>query len=154
MWLPWLVFLAPATALPAPALPELARLAPIIGTWSSNEVTSHCDWSPDRRWIVCDQKGTVGGKTFDALSLYGYSPTTKQYVFFTEPDGAQAPFGATLKIEGKHWTYVPTNPEAAKSFRTVNDFVAPDHYDWQALQSEDGGKTWSVAMSGTSKRVK
>src|SRR5262249_34177607 len=102
---PWLVFLAPAKALasPPPALPQLAALQPIVGTWKSDAVVSHCDWSPDRRWVVCDQKGTADGKPFEALSLYGYSPTRKDYVFFTIPEGNKTAWGATLRIEGKRW---------------------------------------------------
>ncbi len=146
--LPWLVFLAPATA-----VPELAALQPIVGTWKSEQVVSRCDWSPDRRWVVCDQKGIADGKPFDALSLYGYSPTRKAYVFFTLPEGNKTAWGATLRIEGKTWTYVANEPEDARRFKTTNEFGAPDHYDWKVWQSKDG-EHWSVVKSGTSARVK
>ena len=146
---PWLVFLAPATALPSP----LQALQAIVGSWKSDEVVSHCDWSPEHRWVVCDQKGTADGHPVDAISLYGYSPSRKEYVFFTTPEGAKQPFGATLRIEGKSWTYVANDPDAARRFKTTNVFGDGTSYTWQVSQSSDG-QHWTVVKSGTSTRVK
>jgi hypothetical protein len=147
---PWLVFLAPATALPSPA----ATLEAIVGTWKSDQVISHCDWSPDHRWVICDQKGTADGKPVDALSLYGYSPTRKEYVFFTIPEGNKTAWGATLRIDGKRWTYVANDADAAKRFRTINEFSTGESYKWEVQQSSDGGQHWNVVKSGTSTRMK
>lgn len=157
MWAPWLVLLAPATALPSTpklALPELSKLAPLVGVWESRGIRSHCDWSPDHRWLICDQFGGSEGEKFDAISMYSYSPKRNAMIFYTMPDGQPLPFSATLKIEGKRWTYIPVDPQAAKHFRTINEFQDADHYTWQALGSDDDGKTWKAVMTGESTRVK
>jgi hypothetical protein len=147
---PWLVFLAPATALP---VPELAPLQAIVGTWKSEAVVSHCDWSPEHRWVVCDQSGTVEGKPFSAISIYGYSVNRKQHVFFTTPDGAKQPYATTLRLEGKTWSYLPVDEADARKFKTTNEFTSADSYVWKVWRSSDG-EHWKVIQSGTATRMK
>ncbi len=134
---------------------QLAALQPIVGNWHSAEpaektdVTSRCAWSPAHQFVICDQEGTFQGKPFTALSIYGWSEAKKGYIFYGAQNGGD-PSSTELQIEGKTWTYVPG---AGGQWKTTNEFLDRDTYEFKVFHAEDG-KTWKVVSSGRSKRVK
>ena len=134
---------------------QLAALEPIVGNWHSadpaekTDVTSRCAWSPARRFVICDQEGVVEGKPFSALSIYGWSDAKGSHIFFGAQNGGD-PSSTALQIEGKTWTYLPG---AGGTWKTTNEFLDPNTYEFKVLHTEDG-KTWKVMKSGRSVRIK
>ena len=145
-------------ALPAAAA-EIDALQPIVGTWVNEEdggktkVTSKCAWSPDQKFVICDQGGAVEGKPYSALSIYGYSAVKKHFIFYDVRDGA-APWPAMLAIDGKVWSYLAEQKAAPgeAQYKTTNEFSGSDEYGYKVWRSDDG-KKWAVIKSGTSKRA-
>jgi hypothetical protein len=155
---------APAASAPGAAASAVDALGPIVGTWRTTkeataeagktDLTSRCGWSPGRRYVVCDQAGTVAGKPYVASGLYGFGETQRAYVFYALHDGG-APWVGHLIIEGALWTYLDPQPAAPgeKRYKTTNEFTGKDEYQFKIWVSTDGEK-WTVIDSGKCVRVK
>ena len=114
-------------------------------------MTSKCDWSPEHKFVICDQGGITEGKLFSALSIYGYSASKKRYVFYGLDEGG-APFPMRLVIDGKTWSYLADVAKPGeKQWKTTNEFMSPTEIVFKVWSSTDG-EHWTLSKSGREKK--
>lgn len=162
--------LAAVCALAAPILcaaaptDELGRFA---GTWQSKGLfvqtaysdagtataTTVCAWSNSRTFMICQQSVTIGGKLNHAVAIYTYDDASNSYHFYNVQTSRTT--SSTIVVAGNKITYPFTFSDKGKdvTIRTVNVWANPNLYNWRTEYSTDGGATWTLMASGSSKKM-
>ena len=152
----------PAGASAAP-LDELNRFA---GTWQSQgsfvdtpyskagdaSATTTCEWSIDRSFMICQQRVIMNGKPDDDIAIYTYDQAAQAYHFYNvRPTQSTS---ITITIAGDTITYPFSFTDQGKTVmvRTLNLWKNPSLYTWRTEYSLDGGATWKLMASGTSRK--
>ncbi len=119
---------------------------------------THCAWSPDHIFVVCDQNNTIAGKAERDLSIYAFDPEKAAFRMFGMSLGTERPRVTDLTISPDHnrWEYMGKTEIKGKpvEFRTVNVFRDNDHVDWWSEYSTDDGAHWVGMGEGKESRQK
>lgn len=115
-----------------------------------------CTWTPDRKFLICDQVITMSGNTHSQLTVYCYDREQKAYVYSTfNYPGAQPNF-AKLEVGDHKFVYNGSFEQDGKKtlFRTTNTFSpSGDRYTFVAEFSTDEGAHWTKTLEGTATRI-
>lgn len=152
---------------PTPGL-EHAKLAYFVGKWVSEgdikpspygpggkfTSTDTCDWYAGRFALVCNSEGQMAGATLKGLSIMGYDPGDKTYVYFeTNSMGENAISRGT--VDGDTWTWTGENKMNGQAIHTrftlkrLSDDVASYKFEMAA-----GSAPLVVIMEGKQTRQK
>ena len=140
----------PAQSATAAARAKLARLAPLIGTWTMSglpegvHLTETCEWFVGERHVVCQMRSQSPQWQRGALTIFSYDAVDSTYTMTAFGSGGQhsaargRPRGDTLVFEGELRT-------AAGSKRTRVTIV-PRSDGFDLLEAEaDGQGGWGRA---------
>jgi hypothetical protein len=152
------VTLALASGLAGQGPGGVRALAPIVGEWQSdttngNSARSSCAWTPQGGAVLCEQTISTPNGVRRAQDLFVRDSAGSRYFLYVAQTPGDTLAPVPLAITGTTWTYGGTAAAPnGKWWRTINEFVAPDRYDWR-LESSADGKSWTRVMGGTSRRV-
>ena len=134
-------------------------LRAIVGVWQSDttggmSALSNCVWTPAHGAVLCDQTISTPKGDQHALNLFTFDAAGGSYVLY----GLQHPGDpmrlTPLAIKGSIWIYGGTSADSdGITYRTVNDFSAPDRYSWWQ-ESSKNGEQWTKGVHGQVKRVR
>jgi Protein of unknown function (DUF1579) len=128
------------------------------GTLANGDKTQsdmECRWTPQTRYLICDQQVNIGGTLSDQLTVYGYEPAAHNYYYSTFQERSFGPSTGTLQIQGNVWTYNSAFERKGKrtQIRTTNEFIDPKTEIFKVAFSDDGGSTWKEMMQGTAHKT-
>jgi Protein of unknown function (DUF1579) len=141
------------------------KLIAFLGKWqtegaftgSGNKVTSalECRWSPQGKYLVCEQLVKMAGGDHRQLTIYSYSNKDGSYSYTTIADPGAKPTSGTLAIQGNVWTYSSSfeNDGKTTQIRTTNEFRDPGTEVFKVESSRDGGVTWNTFLEGTAHKT-
>lgn len=115
-----------------------------------------CAWTPDSKFLICDQVITDPKGTHNQLTVYSYNAEEKVYVYSTFPAPGAQPNFAKLEIAGRNIVYSGSAERDGKRtlFRTTNSFSAvDDRYTFVAEFSIDDGAHWTKMLEGAATRI-
>lgn len=122
-------------------------------TAGNSSATTVCSWSPDHLFMICPQSATMAGKRDDDVAIYSYDDAVGAYRFFNVRPGRIS--STTITIAGNTITYPFTFTDKGKNvtIRTLNLWKTADLYTWRTEYTTNGGTTWTLMASGTSRKV-
>ncbi len=141
------------------------KLGAFVGKWQSEgTLTSgggkiqselECRWSPQNRYLVCEQQVHMGGAVNDQLTVYGYDSAAGKYYYSNFQGKSAGASTGMLEIDGNLWTYNSSFEKDGKrnQIRTTNEFTDPKTEVFKVNFSEDGGATWKLALQGTAHKI-
>lgn len=140
------------------------KLGAFLGKWQTdgtfaNGVKVHseleCRWSPQRRYLVCEQQVSMGNNVTDQLTVYGYDPKSGKYTYSSFQGNGAAPSSGVLEIKGNVWVYNSSFENNGKrtDILTTNEFTDPKTEQFKVALSEDGGVTWKTGLHGSAHKV-
>lgn len=154
---------APATG-PAPkATDPKVKLSAFAGRWKTEATFADgkkassdldCSWSPQRSYLLCEQKVKLPDREQRQLTVYSYSSADKVYRYSTFSDPGAAPSSGRLEINGAIWTYHFSFENGGKTMqiRTTNEFTNPSTEIFKVESSGDG-VNWTPMMQGSGHKV-
>ena len=113
-----------------------------------------CEWSPQERYMVCEQTIADSGGTHGQLTVF--APTDKpDEVRYATLNGSDAPSSGIVSIHDNAWTFSGEHTQAGvtTSIRTTNTF-AGDEEKFRVEYSQDHGSHWTTMLDGEQQRVK
>jgi hypothetical protein len=121
-----------------------------------DKVTSSgdCDWSPQRRYLICEQTIHDGKGTHSQLNVFNATGKAGEFAYQTFQDGG-TPHGSTLTIEGNVWAFQNTfsSDGVQTTVKTTNTFNG-DKEDFRVEYSQDNGSHWTTMLEGELHRTK
>lgn len=111
-----------------------------------------CNWSPQERYLVCEQTVNDGKDTTVQLSMF--TPLDGETFRFYRLAGTGEPHAGKVTISGKTWTWDDTydNGKGGKTeVRTTNTFNG-DEEIFKTEFSADGGP-WTTMLEGRAHRA-
>lgn len=155
-----------SVALPAqkPEDDPLKKLDVFVGKWQSEGTFENgtkarseleCRWSPQRRYLVCEQDVSLSSGHSHQLTVYGYDDKAGKYTYATFPDTAAKPVTGTLENKGNVWAYDANVGDSSKptQVRTTNEFTSAKTEVFKVYVSDDRGATWKTMLQGTAHKV-
>ncbi|HEV3413290.1 MAG TPA: DUF1579 family protein [Puia sp.] len=144
----------------------LKKLAVFVGTWrgendpdptvkSPTFAVSTCQWSPNGKYLICDQQVTNQGSTTNNLSIYSRDPDKDAYTLTVVGIPGMQPFSIPITYQGDELYYLGsyTDNSGKKVYtRTVNTFLSPTSYTFKVQSSEDG-EHWTTSIQGKSRKI-
>ena len=165
----WAIVVCVAAACVAAATQKAAEdpvkaLGAFLGKWhtegtfnNGNKAHSEleCRWSPQNRYLICEQAVMMANMTTHQLTVYGYDPGKAKYSYSSFQENAPAPSTGTLDITGKTWTYNSTVENNGKKtqVRTTNEFTDPKTEVFKVTLSDDDGLSWKPVLQGTARKT-
>jgi len=112
-----------------------------------------CTWSPQQRYLVCEQTVNDGDKPTVQLSMF--APLEGETFRFYRLAGTGDPHSGKVNISGSIWTWDDTfdNGKGGKTeIRTTNTF----HGDEEIFKTEfsENGGPWTTMLEGKAHRTK
>lgn len=140
------------------------KLGAFAGKWQTEgtlasggkiQTELECRWSPQKRYLICEQQVHMGGAVSDQLTVYGYEPTGGKYYYSTFQEKNFGASTGMLDIQANVWTYSSSFDKNGKrtQIRTTNEFTDPKTEVFKVAFSEDGGATWKEMLQGTAHKV-
>jgi hypothetical protein len=145
----------------------LDTLGRLVGTWKSTgtfvksdysstgsaHATTVCEWSRSREFVICQQAVVFNGALSHDIAIYSYDPVAKRYNFHNI--GLSNASDSTIDVTKKTITYPSSFKDHGHTvtMRTVNIWDSQELYDFRTEFSVDGGKHWTMMLSGSSHRV-
>ena len=128
------------------------------GTFSNGTKVSSdldCSWSPQKRYLICEQQVSMASGQSHQLTVYGYDLKSGKYTFATFQDNGSSPATGTLEIKGNLWSYDMTFGGNGKStqVRTTNEFTGPGTEVFKVNVSNDSGASWTTTLQGAAHKV-
>jgi hypothetical protein len=153
----------PVTSAQQPALERLAgsvgvwetttlyRWAPDIPVFESSSIET-TQWSPNRKFLIADQRGTMPDGTTNRLLVTTWDPAEKQYKLVAIYDGGEVE-QLTMTLEENVRRVVLHRPISGRLIRCelTTESVSPTEFK-SRCECTDKGKNW-IFSEGTSKRV-
>jgi hypothetical protein len=148
--------------------PEHQKLAYFAGKWASEgetkpgpfgpggkfTFTETCEWYAGGFAIVCHSEGKMQEGTVKGLSIMGYDPGEKTYVYFETNSMGESIFSRGT-VEGDTWTWANETKMGGKPTRvrfTLKQ-VSADSATYK-LEMGPGDEPLKLVMEGRQKRVK
>jgi hypothetical protein len=148
--------------------PEHKALAAFAGKWSfegkANDgpmgkggpvtFTENCELFEGDFALVCRSEGNGPMGPSKSLAIMTYDTEKKAYIYYAVESGMPA-FMATGTSDGKVWNWKAESKWGGKTITTAVTvtLASPTSQTFEMKMSEDGGKTWTPAMSGKSTKV-
>ena len=143
---------------------DTAPLTALVGHWEGGgtfnktamseagavKSTTDCAWSPQQRYLVCEQTITQD-KTISA-QLAIYTPSAGQDFRFYRVSGSGNPYAGKVTIKGSTWVYDDVVNDGKTEIRTTNTFTG-DEEVFKTEFSTDGGP-WTTMLEGKLHRAK
>lgn len=164
----WVLLLSAAGAFAQASTDATKTLSMFLGHWEgggtfsdtklskADKVTStgDCDWSPQHRYLVCEQTIRDSKGTHGQLTVF-YPTEKKDEVGYATFQNSAKPVGGTVQIEGNVWTFQDTftSGEVETTVRTTNRFEG-DQESFRVEYSQDRGAHWTTMLDGEQHRVK
>jgi hypothetical protein len=144
----------------------LRKLGVFAGTWRGENdpdstgkspvvAISTCQWSPNGKYLVCDQRVTNQGATTNNLSIYSRDPDKDGYTLTLVGIPGMQPFSIPITYKGDEFYYLGsyTDDKGKKVYtRTVNTFLSTTSYTFKVQSSEDG-EHWTTSIQGKSTKI-
>jgi hypothetical protein len=144
--------------------PDAAKpLAVLLGHWEGSGKFSatamsaagsiaskmDCAWSPQQRYLTCEQTLTDEKGTHQQLTLYTPAEAANTFQYYTIA-GSGKPFSGEVVVKDDTWTYDNVMEQDGKKteIRTVNTFNAGEE-KFKTEFSVDGGP-WTTMLEGSS----
>lgn len=123
------------------------------GTRARSEL--ECRWSPQRRYLICEQDVSLSSGHSHQLTVYGYDSKTGKYTYATFAGTASEPVTGTVENKGNIWAYDANvgNSSKATQVRTTNEFTSAKTNVFKVYISDDHGATWKPMLQGTAHKV-
>jgi hypothetical protein len=140
------------------------KLSAFLGKWESEGTFENgtkarsdleCRWSPQNRYVVCEQDVRLSSGHSHQLTIYGYDDKSGKYTFATFLENGARPVTGTLENKGNFWAYDAEVVDSSKptEVRTTNEFTTPKTEVFKVYVSNDHGATWKTMLQGTAKKV-
>lgn len=113
-----------------------------------------CDWSPQRRYLICEQTIHDGKGEHNQLNVFNATGKAGEFDYQTFQDGG-TPHGSTMTIEGNVWTFQNTFSAdgVQTTVKTTNTFNG-DKEVFRVEYSQDSGTHWTTMLDGELHRTK
>jgi uncharacterized protein DUF1579 len=142
----------------------LKKLSAFLGKWQSEGTFDNgtkarseleCRWSPQSRYLVCEQDVNLSSGHSHQLTIYGYDGKNGKYTYATFPDNGARPITGTLENKGNFWAYDADVADSSKPtrVRTTNEFTTPKTEVFKVYVSDDHGATWKTMLQGTAHKL-
>lgn len=141
------------------------KLGAFVGKWQTEGTLTNgggkiqseleCRWSPQNRFLICEQQVHMGGAVNDQLTVYGYDTATGKYYYSNFQGKSAGPSTGMLEIQGNLWTYNSSFASDVKKtqIRTTNEFTDAKTEVFKVNFSDDGGATWKLMLQGAAHKV-
>ncbi len=160
--------LAQAPAGPPKPGPEHQKLSYFAGKWTSDgemkpgmfgpggkfTFTETCEWFAGGFALVCHSEGKIGEATVKGLSVMGYDPSEKTYIYFETNSGGENVFSRGT-VEGDTWTWHNEGKMNGKPTRArfILKQVSADSASYK-FEMATGDEPLKLVMEGKQTRVK
>ena len=147
--------------------PEHKRMEHFLGKWTGSAEmkpgpfgpggkmtwTETCEWFEGGFAVVCKSEGSSPMGQMKGLGILGYNAEEKFYTYYGVDNSGWSDYSKG-KLQGKTWTYSSEGKIGGKPFKSrfAIEETSETTQSFKAETSEDGGKTWTLAMEGTSKK--
>lgn len=160
--------LAQAPSGPPKPGPEQQKLGYFAGKWASDgemkpgpfgpggkfTFTENCEWFAGGFALVCHSEGKMQEVTMKGLSVMGYDPSEKTYVYFETNSGGENVFSRGT-VEGDTWTWNNQGTMNGKPTRarfTLKQ-ISPDSAAYR-FEMATGDEPLKLVMEGKQTRQK
>jgi Protein of unknown function (DUF1579) len=143
----------------------LKKLGAFLGKWHTEGIFENgtkakseleCRWSPEKRYLICEQDITLSSGRSHQLTIYGYDEKSGRHTFLTWQDNSSKPAAGFVEIKDNVWAYdFSVDDENGKptQVRTTNEFTNPKTELFKVYVSDDHGATWKLLLQGTAHKV-
>jgi len=142
----------------------VSKLGAFLGKWQTDGTFANggkvhseleCRWSPQRRYLVCEQQVSMGKNVTDQLTVYGYDAKSGKYTYSSFQGNGAAPSTGVLEIKGNVWVYNSSFENKGKrtDILTTNEFKDAKTEQFKVALSDDGGVTWKTGLQGSAHKV-
>lgn len=160
----WLLVASLAGAAAKTEDDPVQKLGAFLGKWQTDGTFANggkvhseleCRWSPQRRYLVCEQQVSMGNNVTDQLTVYGYDSKSAKYTYSSFQGNGAAPSTGMLEIKGNVWVYNSSFQSNGKrtDILTTNEFTDAKTEQFKVALSEDGGVTWKTGLQGSAHKV-
>ncbi|HET9183834.1 MAG TPA: DUF1579 family protein [Candidatus Angelobacter sp.] len=140
------------------------KLGAFLGKWQTDGTFANgskvhseleCRWSPQRRYLICEQQVSMGNNVTDQLTVYGYDAKSGKYSYSSFQGNSAAPSTGALEIKGNVWIYNSSFESKGKrtDILTTNEFTDAKTEQFKVATSDDGGVTWNTGLQGSAHKV-
>jgi hypothetical protein len=141
----------------------IKKLDPFLGKWQTEGIFDNgtkakseleCRWSPEKRYMICEQDVSFSSGHTHQLTIYGYDEKAGKHTFVTLLDNMAKPAGGFVEIKGNMWAYdLSLDDPKGTQVRTTNEFTNPKTELFKTYVSNDHGATWNLTLQGTARKV-
>ena len=144
-----------------PEADPVKKLGAFLGKWQTEGIFGNgtkakselvCRWSPQNRYLVCEQDVTLSSGHSHQLTVYGYNEKTGKYSFLTLQDNAGKPASGDVEIKDNVWAYDLAVDDKTQ-VRTLNEFTTPKTEVFKVFVSDDHGANWRLTLQGTAHKI-
>ncbi|MGE5323698.1 MAG: DUF1579 family protein [Actinomycetota bacterium] len=140
------------------------KLGAFLGKWQTDGTFANgskvhseleCRWSPQGRYLICEQQVSMGNNVSDQLTVYGYDAKSGKYSYSSFQGNGAAPSTGLLEIKGNVWVYNSSFENKGKrtDILTTNEFTDSKTEQFKVAISDDGGVTWKTGLQGSAHKV-
>jgi hypothetical protein len=154
---------APAMKAQRSSEDPISKLSPFLGKWQTEGTFDNgtkaksdleCRWSPEKRYMICEQDVSLSSGHTHQLTIYGYDEKAGKHTFATLLDNSSKPAAGFVEVKGNMWAYDITLDDAkGTQVRTTNEFTNAKTELFKTYVSSDHGATWNLTLQGTAHKV-
>ena len=115
-----------------------------------------CEWSPQRRYMVCEQTIVESGARHGQITLFAPAEKPNEIIYCTLNQGQTAPSYGTVEIQKNIWTFSGKEfplagvPTTVRTTNTSED----DREKFRVEYTQDKGAHWTTMLEGEQHRLK
>jgi uncharacterized protein DUF1579 len=141
-----------------------SKLKAFQGKWESQAAFAsgvkataklECRWSPQGKFLVCEQHVTLPDREQHQLTVYSYNAAEKVFRYSTFSDPGLPPSTGVVDIKDNVWIYDSSFENNGKTIkiRNTNTFTDAKHEVFKIVTSDDGGATWKPLLDGSANKT-